>query len=121
MSGVIERASAVREPAHDDAVAADDLLAVDAEVLPRLQRAARDRESPGDERPRVLRPAGLHWQPSEVHLFPLEHELLRRRARYRLWRHVEQLLPDGKLVPQVTQPFGRLRLAQQRQHAPYVT
>ena len=37
---VIRRAAAVREPAHDDLVAADDLLAVDAEILP-VVRAAR--------------------------------------------------------------------------------
>ena len=35
----VERAAAVREPAHDDLVAADHLLAVDAEVLARLVRA----------------------------------------------------------------------------------
>ena len=35
----IERAAAMREPAHDHLVARDHLLAVDAEVLPRLVRA----------------------------------------------------------------------------------
>ncbi|MEY4912892.1 MAG: hypothetical protein RL025_719, partial [Bacteroidota bacterium] len=46
----IERAAAVREPAHDHLVAPDHLLPVDAEVLPRLVRAARHREAPGDQR-----------------------------------------------------------------------
>ncbi len=31
---IVRGTAAMREPAHDDAVAADDLLAVDAEVLP---------------------------------------------------------------------------------------
>ena len=118
MISVIERASSVREPAHDDAVAADDLLAIDAEVLARLQWSARDGESPGDERTRVVRPAGLHRQPAEVDVFALEHHFLRRRAGHAFRRHVEQLLPDRKLVPQVAQPFRRLWLAQQASMRP---
>ena len=35
----IERAAAMRQPAHDDLVRRDHLLAVDAEVLPRLVAA----------------------------------------------------------------------------------
>src|SRR6187549_3932891 len=117
MIPVIERAAAMREPAHDDAVAPDDLLPIDAEVLARLRRAARYREAPGDERAGVLRPAGLHRQPAEVDVLSLGDDLLAGRARHRFWRHVEQLLPDRKLVPQVAQSLGRLGLAQQREHA----
>src|SRR5687767_11770490 len=108
MISVIERTSPVREPAHDDAVAADDLLAIDAEVLTRLQWSARDGESPGDERPRVLRPAGLHRQPPEIDVFTLYHHFLSGRAGHGLRRHIEELLPDRKLVPQVAQAFRRL-------------
>ena len=42
----VERAAAMREPAHDDLVAADHLLAVDAEVLALLLRPARDGRAP---------------------------------------------------------------------------
>ena len=56
---VVGGAAAVREPAHDDLVAADDLLAIDPQVLPVVQRPARRREAPGDQRRDVVRPAGL--------------------------------------------------------------
>ena len=36
----VERAAAVRQPAHDELVAREHLLAVDAQVLPRLVRPA---------------------------------------------------------------------------------
>src|SRR2546430_9800069 len=41
----VERTAAMREPAHDDAVSPDHLLAVDAEVLPLLLGTARDGET----------------------------------------------------------------------------
>src|SRR6185369_8668562 len=72
----IERAAAMREPAHDDLVRSDDLLAVDAEILPRLVRPARDRESPGNQWSRVLRPAGLHRQAGKIDVLALPDELL---------------------------------------------
>src|SRR5207302_3427988 len=52
----VERAAALREPAHDDAVSRDDLLAVDAEVLAFLLWPARYGQSPGDERAGVAGP-----------------------------------------------------------------
>ena len=77
----VERAAAMGEPAHDHLVARDHLLPVDAEVLPRLVRAARDGEAPGDQRTGVARPAGLHRQPREIDVGALPHDLLARRRR----------------------------------------
>jgi hypothetical protein len=62
----IERAAAVRQPAHDELVAREHLLAVDAQVLPRLVRPARDDQAPGDERRHVAGPAVLHRQARQV-------------------------------------------------------
>ena len=62
MVAEIQRAAAMRQPAHDDLVRRDHLLAIDAEVLARLARAARDRQAPGDQRARIARPAGLDRQ-----------------------------------------------------------
>jgi hypothetical protein len=55
----VQRAAAVREPSHDELVASDQLLPVDAQILPHLVRPARDGEPPRDERPCVAGPAGL--------------------------------------------------------------
>src|SRR6266704_5505167 len=94
----IERAAAVRKPAHDQAVASDYLLPVDAEVLPALHGPARDCEAPGDERTRVPGPAGLHRQAAQIDLVSFPDDLVDRRRRAFLRRHVEHLLEHGKLV-----------------------
>ncbi len=112
----IERAAAMREPAHDDAVRPDHLLAIDAEVLPRLVRPARHRQPPGDERPRVARPAGLHGKPRQIDVLALPDGLLARRRGDDLRRHVEhlgeQLAKLGQPLPGIAQSLGRLGLAQ---------
>src|SRR5581483_8603472 len=87
----IERAAAMREPAHDEPVAADDLLAVDAEVLAPLRRAARDGEAPGDERARVPGPAGLDRQAREVDFVLLPDDVAKGRGGALLRRHVQHL------------------------------
>src|SRR5918999_4066070 len=116
MVSVIERAPSMREPAHDQAVLPDHLLAIDAEVLPRLGRAARHGEAPRDERTSVLRPARLHRQAAEIDVFVFDDDLLAGCIRNGLWRQVEELLPDRKLVPQVAQAFRGLWLAQKGEH-----
>ncbi len=80
MVAKIQRATSVRQPAHDHLVAGDDLLAVDAQVLPRLVRPARDRQPPGDQRSRVFRPARLDRKPGQIDLGTLPDDLLARRA-----------------------------------------
>ncbi|MNM86701.1 hypothetical protein D3C81_988610 [compost metagenome] len=59
---VVQGPATVAEPTHDDLVAADHLLAVDAQVLAVLVRAAGDGEAPGDQRRHVARPAVLDRQ-----------------------------------------------------------
>ncbi len=93
----VERAAAMREPAHDHLVARDDLLPIDAEVLPRARtrhvlRAARDDEAPRDQRARVVGPAGLHRQRGEVDVATLDDVSLARRAAHDARRHVAQRL-----------------------------
>ena len=112
----VERTAAMREPAHDDAVRRDQLLAVNAEVLPPLLRPARDGQPPGDERPGIPGPARLHWQLAQVDGASFVHDLLAGRRRALLRRHVEHALEHRKLVPQVAQPGRRLRLFEVREH-----
>ena len=95
----IERAAAMREPAHDEAIRPDHLLAVDAEVLALLVRPARHRQAPGDERARITRPASLYRQRAEVDLAAFADELLAGRRRALLRRHVEHPPEHRKLVP----------------------
>src|SRR5688572_7498173 len=121
MVSVIERAPSVRKPAHDEPVAADHLLAVDAEVLARLRRAAGNGKTPGNKRPGVLGPAGLHRQAAEIDVLLFDDDLLAWCGGNCLGRHVEELLPNRKLLPQITQSPWRLGLAQKRQHFPDVS
>src|SRR4051812_31758888 len=101
MVAIIERAAAMREPTHDEPVPADHLQAIDAEVLPGLRRAARHGESPGDERAGVARPARLHRQASEIDVSAFPHDFLAWSARALARIHVQHLLEQRKLVPQV--------------------
>ena len=115
----IERAATLRQPAHDDLVARDHLLAIDAQVLTRLVRAARHRQAPGDERARIARPAGLDRQAAEIDLRALPDDLLAGRAGALLRRHVQHLLEHRQLVPGILQPAGRigfLQVGQQLAH-----
>ncbi len=95
----IQRTAAVGEPAHDQPVAPDHLLAVDAHVLALPVRGAGHDQAPGDQRAGVLRPAGLHRQPGQVHLAALGHHLLAGRALALLGPHVEGLAQHRDLLP----------------------
>ena len=104
----VERAAAMREPAHDEPVAADELLAVDAEVLAFLVRATRDDEGPRDERGRVAGPAGLDRQPLEIDVVGLDDDVLAGGLLDAARVHVQDLLEDGQLVPGVLEALGGL-------------
>ncbi|MNZ82874.1 hypothetical protein D3C78_1015840 [compost metagenome] len=112
---VIQRTAAMAQPAHDDLVAADHLLAVDAEVLPLLVRAAGDGQAPGDQRRDVARPAGLHRQLRQVDVIALLHHFLAGAVLQHLGRHGDDLLEDRQLGPGVLQPLGRLGLLEEGQ------
>ena len=64
-------AAAMGEPAHDDAIPVEHLHAIDADVHVRrivglgIGRT-RDHQSPGDQRRRLARPAGLDRQAAEI-------------------------------------------------------
>jgi hypothetical protein len=116
----IQRAAAVRQPAHDHLVARNHLLAVDAQVLARARfgnalRASRHDQPPRDQRPHVAGPAGLHRQRAEVDLRPLQDDLLAHRAPHAGGLHVPQRLGHLQQPARVLQPLGRLRLLQARQ------
>ena len=112
-------ASTMRKPAQDELVGRDHLLPVDAQILSRLVRPACHRQAPGDERPGVTRPAGLHRQPTEIDLAALPHDFLTggaaQLARRRLQTTLEQIHAEGQ---HVEQPFGRLRLLELGQQLP---
>ncbi len=110
MVAEIERAAAMGEPAHDHLVAADHLLAIDAEVLPALGRPARHRQPPGDQRRHIARPAGHHRQAREVDILAFPDDFLAGCGTDHLRRHVEHLLEHRQFLPGVAQSLGRLGL-----------
>ena len=96
--------------------ARDHLLPVDAEVLPRLVRAARHGEAPGDERPGVAGPAGLHRQAREIDVGAFPDDLLARRRLPLLRRHLHHLHEQRpRVLPRVLQALRRLGLLQERE------
>ena len=112
----VQRSSAVGQPAHDQPVRADDLLAVDAEVLPLLVRSAGDHQTPGDQRPGVPRPARLDRQTAEVDVLAFPNDLLAGCRPDAPGGHVPQRrLQHRHLAQGVLQPARRLRLLQRRQ------
>ena len=116
MLGKVQRPAAVREPAHDELVPANHLLAVDAEVLPWLVRPARDGQAPGDERRHVAGPAMLYGQACQIDLGALPHDLLAGRAGYARGRHAPQGLEQVAPAPEVLDAARRLGLLELGQH-----
>jgi hypothetical protein len=115
----VQCAAAMREPAHDRTIRADDLLPIDAQVLARLVRAAGDHQSPGDQRCDVAGPAGLHRQSAKIDRLSLPDLLLTRRRGDLARRHAEHLAQHRQLLPRVLQAFrglGFLQVGQQRAH-----
>jgi hypothetical protein len=110
MLAKILRAAAVRQPAHDELVAAQDLLAVDAEVLPRFVRPLRDDKAPGDERRHVAGPAVLHRQPRQIDIVAFPHYVLARRRAAFLGGHVPKRLKQAAHAQHVLQTLGRFGL-----------
>ncbi len=94
------------EPAHDQLVRADHLLAIDAEVLPLLVRAARHRQPPGDQRPaspgqQVCTGSGRGRRRSPSHTISWQ----RRRGRS-FGAMSSTCMNTGRLSPRVRRLFG---------------
>ncbi len=111
----VQRTTAMAEPAHDDLVATDDLLAIDAEVLALLVGAFGDRQAPGDQRRDIARPAGLYRQHAEVDVIAFDDDLLAGRILDDLRRHGDDLAEDRQFGPGVLQALGWLGLFEKRQ------
>ena len=106
----IQRPAAMRQPAHDQLVRAQHLLAINTEILPSLVRPLGNDQAPGNQRRDVARPAMLDRQARQIDVLAFPNDVLTGRARYGFRRHVEHLLQNRQLVPGVLQAFRRLRL-----------
>ncbi len=112
----IQRAAAMRQPAHDELVRPQQLLAVDAQVLALGVGAARDHQAPGQERRHVARPAGLDGQARQVHVLAFPDDFLAGGALDVLGAHVPQRgFQHRHLGQRIAQALGRFGLAQRGQ------
>ncbi|MNT18126.1 hypothetical protein D3C72_1533080 [compost metagenome] len=102
----------MRQPAHDDLVAADHLLAVDAKVLALLVRALGDDQPPGDQRRGVAGPAGLDRQARQVDIIAFPDHLLAGRAADALWCHIPHRFGEREQLARFAQSARRLRFLQ---------
>ena len=113
---IIERAATRAQPAHDDLVGSDHLLAINAEVLALFVRAARDHQAPRNQRGRVSRPAGLYRQAAEIDIGALPYLFLAGSVRYHPGRHAEHLLHERQFVPHIppaARGFGFFQVCEQ--------
>ena len=118
---IVQRPAPVGQPAHDHPVAADHLHAVDAQILARLVGTAGHHQAPGDQRSRILGPAGLYRQIPQIHLVPLLGLGLAGGVAQLLGGHVEHLAEHRQFLPGVLHPLGRIGLlekGQQPAHLP---
>jgi len=106
----VERAATVRQPAHDELVAPEQLLAVDAQVLARLVRPACDHQAPGQQRGHVVGPAVLYGQLLQIDVGALELHLLARRALQHLGPHAPKRARHGRQLGGVAQAARGLGL-----------
>src|SRR5687767_6697174 len=95
----IECATAMRQPAHDQSVAANLLHSVNAEVLPFLARAARDDERPCHQWTYVIGPACLNRKYVEVNCITLDHYFLAGRIADFFRGKIQGLFEQWRLVP----------------------
>jgi hypothetical protein len=110
MLAKIQRATPVRQPAHDDLVAVEYLLAVDAQVLARLVGALRDDQAPGDQRCHIAGPAVLDRQARQVQIIAFPHHLLTRCTAQLFGRHVPQRFEQTAHAHHFLEALGRLGL-----------
>ena len=83
----IQRATTVRQPAHNQLVFANHLLPVNAQILALFVRPARHRQTPGHQRRNVFRPTMLNRQHAQIHIRALHHDFLTRRFFHHMRRH----------------------------------
>ncbi|MNQ50359.1 hypothetical protein D3C85_642960 [compost metagenome] len=112
----IQRAAAMRQPAHDELVGPQQLLAIDAQVLALRVGAACDHQPPGQEGRHVPGPAGLDRQAGQVHVLALPDDFLAGGAFDVLGAHVpERGLQHGHLGQRIAQAFRGLGFTQRGQ------
>jgi hypothetical protein len=102
----IERAAAMRQPAHDHLVRTDHLLAIDAQVLAHLVRPAGHRQSPGDQRRCVARPAELDRQRDKSTSLPSQTTSWQGAEERTRGAMLSTCLSTGSLSQASLSPFG---------------
>ena len=76
----VERAAAVMQPAHDEPVATDHLLSINADVAARLERPPGDDQPERNQLAGVVRPAVLDGQHAEIDVVAFQHDFLAGRG-----------------------------------------
>ncbi|MNC15456.1 hypothetical protein D3C75_632750 [compost metagenome] len=89
---IIKRAAAMRQPAHDQFVFANQLLAIDTEILTLFMRTARNGQAPGYQRRGIFWPALHNGDTRQIDRLTFHDFLLARCATQPFGRHVQHLL-----------------------------
>ncbi len=110
----------MREPSHDQLVTPDQLLPINTQILPRLVRAARDGQAPGDQRTGVARPARLNRQARKIDVLTFPDDFLARRRTDGFRRHVPDGFRQRQQLARVLQPLRRLGFLERREQPAHV-
>ena len=117
----IQRTTTVRQPPHDELVVRQQLLPVNAQVLPLFARAARNGKPPGEQRRHIARPAMLNRQAVQIHIGPFPHLLLAGCAAHGVRRHVPEFFEHAAHAQHIAHTTGRRRRLECGQRLPQGT
>ena len=98
----------MRQPAHNNFVGRDHLLAVNTKILAWLVGAAGNHQPPANQWCDISWPAGLYGQLAQVYFAAFPYDFLTGSARNYLGRHIQYLLQYRPFAPGIFQTFGRL-------------
>src|SRR5690606_14453418 len=86
----IQCPASMGKPAHDQLVAAYQLLAIDAQVLALGVGASGDDQAPCEQGGDVIRPAALQRNVVQVNVVTFQHDFLAGSVLDGFWTHVPQ-------------------------------
>ena len=102
----------MRQPAHNQLVAAQQLHPVDAQIHAFFFWPARNDQWPGHQWADIPRPTGLDRELGEVDIVTADHLLLAGGLFDDIGSHGQDFFQQRRLVHEIPKAFGRIGLAQ---------
>lgn len=111
----------MRQPAHDELIFTNQLLTINAQILPLFMRPTGHGKPPGNERRSIFRPAGHNGNAVQIDVITRNNLLLTGRATKALRRHIQHLFELRKFVKEIAKAPRRFRFFQKGQQLTHFT